>query len=1093
MITQPESGLTQAQYDVITNDANPYAWKVEATRSNLQFKHVGSWTDEINSDKWDALVFGGKIVYATNENVSVMNIDGTGEIVVPHGLVNTATAPSLVEDGTNVYLFTYNTPNVIRHTINVADGTISNPVASTSSVTNGKFIAATSPTRCHVLRHLTLSYNYQFTYIDGIGGTDTLVQSDVWWQHPVQSFDAATDGSKDVVVIATQSPGLVRTKVDGTSVYHDYEPSGGVVAFTVINEMWSDHIEVDLIDNMSGTRMRRSVRVTYTNDRFSITGFAYIASKYNTIRTHKLYTSKTGDLWSMGRILYLPLHSTAYSIVLYPHHERIYAISGSDVFWDESTSVVGKVSENNKIVFTRDNVSEHTIEHGEITSATLVIDNALGEYDNHPIINTSNVIELYHYSGRYDLETNTPYYILVAITEVDRIDIDHMQTNRTITLVSRDRMAWMADRTQSEETRYWEGGISFADQYSDFTETGYGGLVHTAIQRGQWETEAGDLWLKTPNEYGLSFSTHQIYHWNGSYKIHYNLSEANNNEYAGVVFRALNQENYMAARFEQASNEIRLYEYRSGSEITIMQSSGLNPVNPMVGSIWVHFKYGRVKVFFADDGVNWRLAINTVVSGMPDTYINPFLDRGYSGQVAKGDAPVIDTTINIGTSSFNYEEYRFDPISFDTIEFPQIPYITIDDGTVVNPVVSTSNLYPDTTTRMAAIVHTYVMGECNIYIKNNWRDELESWTPYHVYFPSGPPRAIYVDPRITSQTNAWVYGLGGVSYIEDVFGDTATPRQITHVLYPHDITNGAAMSATMDVSMGSTFWILVVVYDSVDGFLAFTSYDNVTWNGPYTITPNIQWTPDPNKVFFFPYEPFVWIDNKTPGRAITSAISQYHTTNFLLYETLDYGQTWHVYLEPQYDPVTGEATAGATVHPGQIYAPIVIPPDQGGRIYYAEYGWHDVYQDGTGLAMYNPTAGQTGFIGDGLVINGLAYAPHIYKNAMAQNPQGGAYMWMVGRNGGSFDKNYGHLSYWENRTLFKSTNGGQTWQATDISTANGYNPEGVIVSGRGGSAIFVYCLNGKMIYSTDGGSTFTEFADLNITGAHDGLIGIIGG
>jgi hypothetical protein len=204
------------------------------------------------------------------------------------------------------------------------------------------------------------------------------------------------------------------------------------------------------------------------------------------------------------------------------------------VYESDATRLVGEENSDLQV-----DVSSRTLnwqlQRGVISQASTVLGNHDGALDGHSIINDNNTLLLIREAG-YRTGAGDEYAQLTLeqadyIKETDRLPQRHKQ------VVSRDFMAWMRDR-EADHYEEWESQLVGYDNYRDDTETGYGGLGHTATQSGWWETANNMLWLMSDNKEGVAFATWDSRIMNGQVKAMVRIETSGNDEYAGLIFRA---------------------------------------------------------------------------------------------------------------------------------------------------------------------------------------------------------------------------------------------------------------------------------------------------------------------------------------------------------------------------------------------------------------------------------------------------------------------------------------------------------------------------------------------------------------------------
>lgn len=669
-ITQSESGLDSVTYtSFIAEDDNP-KWTVEAYKYNLDFAEKTPAQSFINleSDDWDACQSGdGDFFVMYSQGDLFVFLEDVEDVSTPPkvatGLTNSAKSPSVVEESNVAYIFTYNGTNIVRTEYSV---TTSGAVYSTNSTMSPSLSIGEELTHlCAATKdrlHFVVKDSNNLYHLRVATWSASISESNIYYMYPIQNLSVATDGTKDVIVMATQVPGTVSVRVVNDEVEKYIEAAGGVICFIYENGNWSDHFEIDTVDNANDWRMRRGPRITYMNGLFVNIAYSVAGTERFPFATYRIYTSKNGKHWSLGQIVPIDTTPDRRGMKLVPVGDHVILCESRGVYESWSTDIVG-YTPTSLIVDITDDIDEYIYTQDKGAQVDIKLDNSDGAYTDHAIINGQSTIMLVHKAGfGTDL-------IQIAITEVDYLSYDGEPTNQIIQIVARDRMAWISDKTQSEEAKYWEGQLVGADRYQDLTKTHYGGMRHTATQLGSWDSVDSMLQLRSNNEQGVSFNTFKSYIWNGSYQADFRLATLNNDEYAGIVFRAIDKDNRMEARYDETTDTIKIIETLGGNETILATSSSMGWDNLSWHYLKVEFRYAKIVVLTSGDGVTWSTAITYYQAGQhtPGTYGPILLDIGYVGHVARGYSPPIESDWNF--PEFVIPDYIWTPPNFDLDTF----------------------------------------------------------------------------------------------------------------------------------------------------------------------------------------------------------------------------------------------------------------------------------------------------------------------------------------------------------------------------------------------------------------------------------------
>jgi|GEM_PF-2651038 hypothetical protein len=627
-----------------------YAWEYLAFRWNLQFDKITLDTAHANNN---SKIFSTEIALdrlwrftdGRLESWSLPSLTLVSSLMFPF-TVKTNRSPSLVNGGDGwLYIFAITDTGILM--TRTQDGVTF--AAATEIVADDKVVrvAAASKTRVHFVRKLPGGVRQLCCMEYPPGATSwNEIGSDVYWQYQIQSISAAPlpDGSGDSVVIVAQTPGLVSVKYKDGAITKSMNPAGGVMAFQYKNRIWSDHFNVDVLDRLTKRNSRRFAHVTLINGTLHLSVYGIDGDDYNANPMYRHYTSRDGRFWSMGHALPLPVPDDfgIKGLRLLYHGDYIYGVQPRFLYRSLSTLQTGYAAAGTHSDISDDVVSAN-LSQQEGSTLSLTLDNGSGEYDSHPIINGENTIALIQSHGYWTESAGvwSRAVIQTGIFEVDALQHQYEPSKQMLSLTARDRFAWMSDRSASEQAIYWEGQAVGADSFEDDPNTKSGGMGHSAIQTGAWNAGKKKLMLTTPNEEGIVFSTFDPYIWNGQHQANFKLALVNNNEYAGLVFRAVDKDNLWLLFYDQATDSLVLAKREGGVQTTIYQHYNMGWASE-IKKRWlrVDFRYARIKAYYSADGINWTEAFVQVVGANPDIGTSGIavMDKGYVGFIGKGYA-----------------------------------------------------------------------------------------------------------------------------------------------------------------------------------------------------------------------------------------------------------------------------------------------------------------------------------------------------------------------------------------------------------------------------------------------------------------------
>lgn len=642
MITQAESGLTPEQYEAYKNATTGGRYTVTAYRYNPIFGVIysGISTDVVS---FDSALIGTLIVTALPESAKLRRYN------ISTGIVEEVALPvpsnyngqvSIVQNGTMLQVFMGASDGI--YVTNNAEGTPNGPYLAVSC--SDPILSCPSAAKIDYIDRVTndLWYLKRCEWVNSVGWQTEA--SEIFLTRRPFSMASVEDASTGLTVIAvsTLRPGLSTARYIDNSVVKQIKRSEGIIGFTYKSHQWSDHYNIDVLDNATDWRWRRHIKMSLMHGKFYLTAVSSDSEKADyAIQSIRLYTTKDGTYWSSGEIMpSMSNYAGVGGVRLIQYGTTLYGAQSVYLHSAPSTMQFGASAASEML-----DLSPHIIEY--ISSATegrqssLLLSNEDGYFDTTFITDPDVVIMLEHKWG-YDQIGS----IVVAIEEVDAITRNESLSSYTLQLVARDRLSWLSDRSQSETAVYRQSQLWGGDQYHDTTNTSAGGLAHTATIVGTWKTRNGELYTAKKDAESIAFSTFDTDLTDGQFEIGFTLSKLNNDEYAGICFRAIDDKNMWYYAFKQATDSIVLVERRAGVDTIQASISNVGWSNDL-NTYWlkVVFKYGKIVGWVSANSIDWALAIEYYMQGNPliddeESEASELpLERGYVGYIAKGFSP----------------------------------------------------------------------------------------------------------------------------------------------------------------------------------------------------------------------------------------------------------------------------------------------------------------------------------------------------------------------------------------------------------------------------------------------------------------------
>lgn len=638
-ITQSESGLTEQDYSELEAARLDGTYQLIAHQYDLDFSLLaegsGNASGSFDAALWNDTLYRlvGTILeyYDGNswEEVSgfsaVSGAQATGGILVAEDDALTVFQVSGTGANQTVYRTTYDGSWDSWSQLNATEFEIVATAAGRSD-------------RCHIAV-ASGSDRYELIAIDN----GALVRQDLHWPFPVESMSAAALGDRDVICMTTMMPGMIQTRVVNMTVVKKVIPAGGVVAFTFQNSSYSDHLEVDIVDEWQPWRYRRHVKLSQIDDTLYALAYASDGTRLQQVYGYRLYSTKDGIHWSRGEFISLASPTPYGAKLLRDDSGTAYVLQAVKGYSAPSTLMVGLSAASMQL-----DITDHVLSASANFAGMLQLGLELsGQWDG-TILDGTHTVALVLKEGYGE------HLVQTAILEVDSYNqIKALQDNSytdVLRLTARDRLSWMVDKSQSEQFQYRDPQAVGADDYTDNTQSGYGGLAHTATWEGSWRTAANELILWSNNAEAQAASTHKIDLWNFDVQVSFNLSQVANDEFAGFLFRALDHKNEWRCYYDQATDKIKVDHRVDDTDTNVAISSstlGWSAAPETTRHLRLRAYYGLVWVYISTDGITWGSPHLTVTfpgqPALPPTSAGPFptytQQAGYVGLIGRGYNP----------------------------------------------------------------------------------------------------------------------------------------------------------------------------------------------------------------------------------------------------------------------------------------------------------------------------------------------------------------------------------------------------------------------------------------------------------------------
>jgi hypothetical protein len=596
MLNATEAGLTAAQYTDIQEFKKFPAYSILLERYNLSFSQAGDESRTVAGT--DAAVNATYLIrayYASGNLYIETSTDGatwtnrhTDSSDVDHTV-----PPSLFVTGTTVVCFYYTDAGVIAYVTSSDSGETFGSEQTVGSQSNVEFLAAVSAAKVHVFSHDAPNGRLHYWENDG-GWSQT--DSAIYWPHLITGFDAITIGSKDLLVFST----LLQTRYGSTRQ--------GIVGMWQANSRWSEHWAIDVVDESETWLYRKWPRLTTNSTLYFLTYYGSDGTEDYPIADRMISRSKNGDYWERPTYSVCSESGAASLLVL---DNDAYVVGTGITFISDATRFVGYSPGSGDAAYFGDLtpfvVKGFRSEMGKMRQTTLTLGDEARTLESNWFSGTSTLLLDIDLGWQ---DEGTALRVPYSIEEVDYARIVDTPNIQDVQISSRDRLAWLFDDTRAtDHYKEWLSQLLGRDVFRDETDTGYGGLRHTATDGGYFETENDRLKLKTTNETRQAHNTFTTKMGNGVIRSGVLFATAANDEIVGLTFRCEDWDNYFRLAYENNDDKIHLRRVvDSVVGGSLVSTSALSWSADTDYYLMVKFRYKHITAYYSTDGVTWTQA-----------------------------------------------------------------------------------------------------------------------------------------------------------------------------------------------------------------------------------------------------------------------------------------------------------------------------------------------------------------------------------------------------------------------------------------------------------------------------------------------------
>ena len=632
MILEGESGL----------GAGPYANLKAATGDptlevTLMQYSLGLTLHDIDGPSclrtFDAIVCDDVLIRAGRTAINTLSIqtlateDGGDEAwsaiaELPATGISDEIAVSLVTDGANtVRVFYYDAgTSQIEYFENGAKG-VGNAgtwgaTALCMMVPHVVGLAATTLIRVHYLCAAGGYDNRHFRVaIDNAGWFAT--RSELYWQLPIDSFDAIVgpqtdDGAaatNDIIVMATDLPHIIGRKVENGELIYTITQVQGIVIIRYQNGRWSDHYEFDVVDEAPSFPSRHDVRLSSSGELLFMTYYREDGSSTYSHTSIAISRSKDGVRWELP---YLLTDVLGDANVLLKRGNHAYLLNSWKCYRSPSVGYTGDSQNTQDIT---DYVVSRIVTSGDVKRLELTLANPEQVLDALGIFSTDMSLQVQlkdgYWSGGSELLVQTMLGDVGVLGGDERLPTDR------IMLGARDLLGRM-NAIRADQVNEWESQRITGDNFDQASDSVYSGMRHTAVMEGHWKTEGNELYV-VPNEAVCVAANTKIRDgYNGSCQTGFKVAHTDTEDYAGLIFRCYDKQNYMNVRYVAEEDQIVLYRVQDNEEIWIAKSTPMGWTCDTWYYLKIRFRYGYVWVYSSTDGTTWMEQILAPIHGVAD-------------------------------------------------------------------------------------------------------------------------------------------------------------------------------------------------------------------------------------------------------------------------------------------------------------------------------------------------------------------------------------------------------------------------------------------------------------------------------------------
>lgn len=510
------------------------------------------------------------------------------------------------------------------------------------------FAAPVSINRIHLVLFDDFKDLYQLAVAEYDGVSWNVSTSQIYWPYPITSFDAVSiDITVDSIAMISNVPGTLSARYENSEVVNYVLPAGGVIGFVYRDSSWSDHIDIDILDEVTPYRYRKYVRMNKLENGVYVVVKSGDGTSYSQLTGHRFYASADGRHWSRGELFGLASPGDCGAVLL-QYNDLLYLAYRNTAYIAQGTLQFGIT--HGDMVYNLTDVIIGSLSYSRQDMATLrfTLDNGSRWIEN-SIMRGENTIMLELKLGYWLVNPEEPdgallrTLIPVGIFEVDNIVLSSEIGDYTADVSARDRASWMSSRTEAEQFKNWEPQIIAGDEFIDYTSTGYGGMGNTGVWAGSFKTADSTLKITTrminDARRAIAINTQDTMHWNGSWQAAFTLTDTALYETAGLIFWAQDKNNMWQLSYSSQFDKLYLIQTNGGSSGVQWSSSSTLGWSGTIVKRWLRVEtyYATIRCYYSLDGAEWTEATVYQSQGKADADEN-YIPIGMTGYIGAGDS-----------------------------------------------------------------------------------------------------------------------------------------------------------------------------------------------------------------------------------------------------------------------------------------------------------------------------------------------------------------------------------------------------------------------------------------------------------------------